>query len=159
MTIFYAYSHHLPDGTPFYVGKGCGDRFGITRGKRCEEHKEILKLYGADNVQVKVYPCATEEESFLEEERLISEFRAEGHKLVNKSGGRGTLGITPSVSTREKIRLAGMNRKPTEETKLKLSEAKKGNTYLQGYRHTKEARQKISETKKEWWVTRKGEAG
>jgi len=33
--MFYTYSHHKPDGTPFYIGKGCRKRsFVYQSGRR-----------------------------------------------------------------------------------------------------------------------------
>ena len=51
--------------------------------------------------------------------------------------------------------LAGKGRKVSEETKRKLSIAKKGNTYSKGKKHSEETRRKISLNNAQYWKGKK----
>ena len=51
--------------------------------------------------------------------------------------------------------LAGKGRKVSEETKRKLSLAKKGNTYSKGKKHSEETRRKISLNNAQYWKGKK----
>lgn len=57
----YVYFHCLPDGTPFYVGKGVGKRSELM--KRNYLHAAIVRKHGKENVQVDVIPCLDEDEA------------------------------------------------------------------------------------------------
>lgn len=80
-------------------------------------------------------------------------------------GGRGHLGKPMSEETKEKLRQANLGKKYSDETKKKLSEMRKGKKIKSGwteekrqmmrdkklnnpYRHTEEAKRKISESSK-----------
>lgn len=93
-----------------------------------------------------------------------------GFELTNKSsGGKGSLGCSPSQevrrlvslrhsgklvseATRLKLSSAGVGRKHSAEETIKLSERSRGNTYSSGYknalgyRHTEETKARISAT-------------
>jgi hypothetical protein len=47
----YAYIHCKPDGTPFYVGKGSGDRFRVS-GARNPYYRRTVNKYGAKNILI-----------------------------------------------------------------------------------------------------------
>ena len=59
----------------------------------------------------------------------------------------------PSDETRRKISEAKKGKTHSEETKRKMSEVKKGNTNFLGKTHSEESKIKISEVKKgiKWW--------
>ena len=104
---FYTYAYLREDGTPYYIGKGHGNRIhhtnhGINLPPR--ERRLILK----DNL--------TEEEAFRHEIYLIAVLgrKDEGTGMLRNrtAGGDGASGQVIS-----------------EETRRKLSESKKGNTH------------------------------
>ena len=68
---FYTYVLRRPDGTPFYVGKGCGERYrwcGNAHAQRvAQEIIDSGQRIGVDRI-----PAATEEAAFAEEKRLIA---------------------------------------------------------------------------------------
>lgn len=97
-------------------------------------------------------------ENWQERERFwILHFRSIGCSLVNScEGGKGIIG--PSNEVREKMSLANLGRKHTEETCLKMSRAKIGKNFTLEHRrkiglanigknHTEEARAKMSASK------------
>lgn len=159
---FYTYLHCLPDGTPFYVGKGC-DQTGHGRRShtfgtgRHKTHKEIVERYGRKNIKIYIFECDSEEEALADEIQQIAGLRRDGYELVNiTKGGRGTIGHRHSPETRAKLAAANMgntyglgnqNRlgKPhTDQTKNKMSIKRVGRTPMLGKKHTPESRAKIS---------------
>jgi len=87
--LFYAYTHSRPDGSVFYVGKGCGRRaWNFTKGRN-PKHLAIINKHGAENIIVTVYPCESEQAAFAMEVDLISKHRG----LANMTdGGEGASG-------------------------------------------------------------------
>jgi len=73
----------------FYVGKGTGRRaWNFTKGRN-PKHRSIITKYGAENIVVTIYPCASEEAAFDLEKGLISKYES----LANMTdGGEGASG-------------------------------------------------------------------
>lgn len=94
---FYAYTHGRPDGSVFYVGKGCGQRaWNFTRGRN-PYHRAIIAKHGADNIIVTIHPCESEEAAFELEKWLIFEHP----ELANMTdGGEGASGRPVSDKVR-----------------------------------------------------------
>src|SRR3990167_7199114 len=131
-TSFYTYIHCKPDGTPFYVGKGCDRRSREFKRRRSQHYRNIIAKYGAKNIGIDVFPCNTEKEAFERERQQIARLRSEGYELVNHTnGGEGASGLVVPA-----------------ETRMKLSVALKGNTNAHGgkgvKRHSAEWRGKMS---------------
>lgn len=126
---FYVYIHKKPDGTPFYVGKGTGKR-AYTFHRRTEWHKNIVSKYGKDNIIVEVINCISESQAFDLERVYIKQFKHDGVCLVNLTdGGEGVAGL--------------IRGEPSEAHKIKNAEAKKGNTFRRGSKHTPESIEKM----------------
>jgi len=105
MTAF-AYIHCKPDGTPFYVGKGSLRRAKYL-GERNAHHQNIVKKYGSKNILKGMVECSTDDIAYMLEQGLIKVLAKMGIRLCNLTvGGEG-------------------GKSPTEETRLKLSEAAK----------------------------------
>jgi len=161
---FYVYIHFKPDGTPFYVGKGC-ERRGYRLDKRNSYYKNTINKYGRENIQIEVFNCISEEKSFEEEKEFIKLFRREGFKLCNLTDGGeiGSTGYKHSEENRKKISEALKGRVVSEKARVNMSKAKKGHIiseeakrkmsiakigkYL-GRKHSEETKKKISESKK-----------
>ena len=154
--MYYTYAYLREDGTPYYVGKGKGDRAYRKVGKPCATPKDKSKIiYLKTNL--------TEEQSFNHEKYMIFIL---GRKdlgtgiLLNKSdGGEGASGCIPSEETRRKrsAKMKGENnplygkrgkdsprygKKHTQETKDKIRKSLQGNVI------SEETRIKISEKNK-----------
>lgn len=101
-----------------------------------------IKKYYPDVEVKKVGSAESWEDICVQEIKLISQLKTDGHRLLNQtSGGEGTLGFKDSEETRQKKSRAQRGRKVTEETRRKISLA---NT---GKRRTQEAKKKMSEKK------------
>ena len=159
--IYYTYAFLREDRTPYYIGKGKGNRAYRRRDKGIKPPKDKSKI-------LILKQNLTEEESFRHEVYMIAVF---GRKdlgtgiLHNKTnGGDGVSGAvvsdetkrkmsearkgkTHSKETKRKMSESGKGKIISEETKRKMSEARKGKT------HSKETRRKISEARKgrKWW--------
>ncbi len=148
-----AYVHARP-GTAnafgiFYVGKGSSKRArGLSVSQRSTWHGRVVQKYGASNILVGVFPCSTEAVAFDLERGLIKCLRRMGVSLVNATeGGEGASGAkrteetrkkmsvaiskakkgkTPSEEVLARLRTMGVGRRFSDETKQKMSEAKKG---------------------------------
>ena len=151
---FYTYAYLRVDKTPYYVGKGGGNRAYYKNKSEIRPPKNKSRI-------LILKQNLTEEEAFRHEVYMIAVF---GRKdlgtgiLHNKTnGGEGSSGVVrseetrrkmsetkknPSEETRKKIGKASKGRTHSQETKKKLSEANKGKTL------SEETKRKISETKK-----------
>jgi hypothetical protein len=137
----YVYTLAYPDGRVFYVGKGTGDRIHLhekeAQGK-IESHNPykcniIRKIWaeGGQVVKTKLAHFTDEQKAFMYEIALISLMDG----LTNlTTGGEGTSGHRRSEEDRQKISEMRLRewqdwRKDTpilEETRIKMSEVRKG---------------------------------
>lgn len=125
MNKYYVYVHYrTTDGTPFYVGKGHGNRAWV-QNKRNPYWKSTKNKHGI-SVEI-IFDNLTEEESFQCEIDTILEFKYFGHKLTNMTnGGEGVSGLVVTEKTRRMISSKLKGRKFTEATLMKLKNANKG---------------------------------
>ena len=160
---YYTYAYLREDRTPYYIGKGKGDRVykkGKGEVKPPKDQSRILFL--KQNL--------TEEEAFKHEVYMIAVL---GRKdlgtgiLRNKTdGGDGPSGVIRSEETRRKYSEAkkgesnpNYGKSHSEETRRKLSEARKGESNPNyGKSPSEETRRKKSEAMKgkKWWNDGKG---
>lgn len=129
--MFYTYSHHKPNGTPFYVGKGSTRTRFMLCHKRNARHQRTVEKYGAENIVIRIYECATEEEAFALEKLQIMQCRHDGYDLANYADGGvgGTTGFRPGPETRKKLSEANKRRKPiprTPEWSEKIAASRRG---------------------------------
>jgi len=154
---FYVYVHCRPDGSPFYVGKGVGNRSHDFRkcAHRNQYHQNVTTKYGKDNIEILLLPCETEVAAFELEKRLIMFFGRQdigAGCLVNMNdGGSGACigntlmrGKKHSLDTIAKMSASRVGTHPSNETRLKLSAAKVGNKNALGSKHSESTKQKIS---------------
>lgn len=154
MRSFYIYLHKKPNGDVFYVGKGFGDR-AFSHDNRNLHWQRTVAKHGLE-VQI-VARCADEQQAFEQERLLIKSFRDSGVNLVNlTNGGEGSSGYRwtydqkqrrraagcsnpmqgkkHSDATKEKIRAKAIGRKPSAETRAKISERMKVREFSDDYR-------------------------
>jgi len=154
--MYYTYAYLREDGTPYYIGKGKGDRAYRKDGKPCATPKDKSKI-------IRLKTNLTEEEAFNHERYMIYIL---GRKdlgtgiLLNKSdGGEGCSGAIRSEETLKKMSVAksGENnpiygkigkdnprygKKHTQETKDRIRKSLQGNVI------SEETKMKISEKNK-----------
>lgn len=89
--VFYVYLYKRPDGSVFYVGKGTKRRAQCMAPSRRTLHfMNIVRKYGAENVQLELIACESEQAAFDLEIKTIRELRESGARLVNLTdGGEG----------------------------------------------------------------------
>lgn len=137
---YYVYIHYRADGiTPFYVGKGKGNR-AYSFGKKDRSkywHKVRDKEYtsGESPITVKLISGISDEQAKVFEKFWIGVFGRKTEKteglLVNLTdGGGGTSGWKMSPESRKKISIKHKGRKSTavwsDESKMKISLSRKG---------------------------------
>jgi hypothetical protein len=149
--IYYTYAYLREDKTPYYIGKGKGNRAYGKRYKGIKPPKDKSRILILKN-------NLTEEEAFRHEVYMIDVF---GRKdlgtgiLHNRTyGGEGN--SNPSEETKQKIREKRALQEFTDETRLKISKALKGKKRPQevidkikkgrtGIKHTEQTKQIIKE--------------
>jgi hypothetical protein len=137
--IYYTYAFLREDKTPYYIGKGKGNRAYRRRDKGIKPPKDKSKI-------LILKQNLTEEESFRHEVYMIAVF---GRKdlgtgiLHNKTnGGDGVSGAVVSDETRRKMSEALKGKPRSKEIRRKISESHKGKT------HSEESRRNMSESQK-----------
>jgi hypothetical protein len=151
---YYTYAYLREDKTPYYIGKGTGDRLYKKGSRVFAPPKDKSRIiYLKQNL--------TEEEAFKHEIYMIAVL---GRKdlgtgiLHNRTdGGEGCSGAIRSDETKRKLSEAKKN--ISEETRRKMSEARKGKPHSEehvknlsrankGKTRSEETRKRISEAHK-----------
>jgi hypothetical protein len=136
---YYTYAYLREDKTPYYIGKGTGNRIYSTNRIIKPPKDKSRIIYLKQNL--------TETEAFRHEIYMISVF---GRKdlgtgiLYNMTnGGDGSSGWVPSEEYRKKMSEAKKGKTHSEDSKKKMSDAQKGKTL------SEEHRRKMSEANKD----------
>ena len=149
---FYTYAYLREDKTPYYIGKGTGDRIYSTNRRNNPPKDKSRIIFLKQNL--------TEEEAFRHEIYMIAVFGRKDlrtgilHNLTD--GGDGASGAIKSEKTRKKLSEANKGKNNpnygkslSEETKRKMSEVHKGkNNPNYGKSLSEETRRKMSEAQK-----------
>ena len=123
MNDFYTYAFLREDRTPYYIGKGTGNRIYRTTGRRIKPPKDKSRtIFLKKNL--------TEAEAFRHEIYMITVFGRKdlGTGILRNETDGGDGHSNPSPETRRKIGEAQKGKIVSEETKRKLSEINKGKT-------------------------------
>jgi hypothetical protein len=136
---YYTYAFLREDKTPYYIGKGKGNRAYGRRYKGIKPPKNKTRI-------LVLKQNLTEQDAFKHEVYMIAVF---GRKdlgtgiLHNRTdGGEGLSGAITSEETKRKLSEAAKGKNHLDETKRKISESNKGKTF------TEKHKRKISEAKK-----------
>ncbi len=132
---YYTYAYMRKDGTPYYIGKGRGNRAFQKGGRCCQTPPKDRVLFLKTGL--------TEEEAFRHEVYMISVFGRKdlGTGILRNltNGGEGTSGWKAPQEYREKARQRRLGWKWGEETRRKIGEKHKGKII------SEETRQKCKE--------------
>ena len=144
---FYTYAYLREDGTPYYIGKGCGRRAYNQQRRKVKVPPRDRILFLKKNL--------TEEEAFKHEVYMISVL---GRKDLGTGilwnftdGGEGLCGRVVSPETRKRMSASQKGRKgkkPSIETRKKMSEAAKASDHPNKKGLSEEHKRKISEAQK-----------
>lgn len=137
MDIYYVYAYlRKSDGTPYYIGKGCGER--------CYK-KHNVSVPNDKSKIVFLEKNLSEIGALALERRMIAWYgrkdAGNGILLNMTDGGDGTSGRVVSEETRKKMSKAKKNRKISITAKKRMSEAAKRRVRRP---HTEETKQKLS---------------
>jgi hypothetical protein len=141
---YYTYAYLREDRTPYYIGKGTGNRIYSTN-RRIKPPKDKSKvIYLKQNL--------TEEEAFRHEIYMIAVFGRKdlGTGILQNltDGGEGVGGRILSQESRRKISASSKGKTFSEEHKMKIGAASKGRNTMLGKTHSEETRKKMSEERK-----------
>lgn len=100
--MFYVYLYLREDGSPYYVGKGKGNRVRVNGGRPCKRpsNPERIKIHTKN---------LTEDQAFSLEKKLIHRYgrKCDGGILHNKTfGGEGSSGWKAPSETRMRMSMA-----------------------------------------------------
>jgi hypothetical protein len=159
--IFYTYAYLREDKTPYYIGKGKGDRV-------YKKSKNDIKPPRDKSRIILLKQNLSEEDAFNHEKYMIAIF---GRKdlgtgiLHNRTdGGDGSSGVLQTEETKlkrsnalkgrprpeevkNKIGEKNKGRTQSQEARNKIGDIHKGNTYWVGRKHTEESKQKMRDAK------------
>ena len=144
---FYTYAFLREDRTPYYIGKGCGNRINENKGRPCNTPKDKSRI-------ILLKKNLPEEEAFRHEIYMIAVF---GRKdlgtgiLHNRTdGGEGASNPSQEVIEKRVSHYKGIPR--SEKVRKKMSASHKGKVM------SEKARKKMSEnnrgetnSKSNWW--------
>lgn len=149
---FYVYICFKTDGTPYYVGKGSGNRLKTTFKDKHNPFKTRTAKKVGKEIVIKIAEFETEAEAFACELDLILKLgRRPFGPLTNLTdGGGGIVGLRHTPETKQKISKAGIGRKHSQESRLAISIGQKKREGSIWSRMNEEqqrvTRQKISQT-------------
>jgi len=153
---FYTYAYLREDRTPYYIGKGSGNRIYDSKGRPCKKPKDKSRI-------IFLKQNLTEEDAFKHEIYMIAVF---GRKnlgtgiLHNRTdGGDGSSGAIRPQEVRKKISNGMKGRSFTEKHLKNLSIARKGrklseeaktkiSQFNKGKKLSDETKRKMSESRK-----------
>jgi len=146
MNKFYVYRHiRLDTNTVFYVGKGIGRR-AWQKGKT-HHNKYWNRIVNKHDYRVELVIDNIEEGLAVKKEiefiKLYKSFRQ--CEANHTNGGKGISGHKHSEESKKKMSESMKGRIISDEHKLKIGEAAKGNRYNLGRKHTEETKKRRRE--------------
>ena len=158
MSKYFVYMYMDQDNSPFYIGKGKGQRYQPTQHMRNNRTHTYCKIksIGVDNVKIHfLHKDITDKEACSWERYWIKYFgrldNGTGQLTNHTDGGESNAGrpsprkgVKLSAETKRKISIGCKGKRLSLETKRKMSEGQKGRTHA----HSNTTQRKISETLK-----------
>ena len=160
-SIFYTYAYLREDRTPYYIGKGKGNRVYKKSKNDIRPPKDKSRV-------ILLKQGLTEDEAFIHERYMIFIFGRKdlgnGILLNRTDGGDGASGNIQTQETKqkrsialkgksrpddvkEKIRNKNLGKTHSQETCQKISDTHKGNKYWVGKKHSEESKKKMRDAK------------
>ncbi len=134
-------SKNGPRLSPYYVGKGSGNRAFNPRQRRVKPPKDHSYIVFAQE-------GLTEQEAFDSERYYIALYGRKdlGTGVLGNftNGGEGVSGLRISQEARDRISRANLGKVVSQKTRDKLSRASMGKQHFLGKRHTPETKAKMS---------------
>ena len=149
---YFVYKHTFPNNK-VYIGitqqqpeKRWKNGFGYDSHQKLM--KKAIKKYGWENIKHEIlFKKLTKKEACEKEIELIALYdstnKQKGYNI--SKGGEGTIGVKPTMESKEKNRIAHLDKKASLETRRKISESNKGK---HNKKISEEQKKKISETTK-----------
>ena len=134
----------------FYIGIGKTNKRAYSSKNRNKYWRNIVNKCGYD-IDI-IETDLIWEDACIKEKELISLYGridlGTGTLVNMTDGGDGVLGLIFSEEAKTKISEGNKNKVQSEEAKIKIGIASKGNKYALGYKHTKSAKKRIVEALK-----------
>ena len=145
------YRHRRNDTNEiFYIGIGNSKKRASDKVGRSDYWKRIVNKHGR-KVEIIATDLSLEDARELEV-FLISEYGRldlnEGNLVNMTNGGDGFFGGSHTKESKEKMSIAHMGKKLSDETKRRMSKSRQGNKYSLGVCPSKETRLKMSLSRK-----------
>lgn len=156
---FYVYEHlRCDNGTPFYVGKGKGQRAWASGRARSQWWNNVASKYGR-NVRI-VADGLDEELALLAEIELIDAYRRKQVALVNMTIGGDGVVLTGEAKDRHRQAVSASMQDPKRKSAWSLmitspEVAEKRAASTRAATSCKQYKQKMSENKRAYWADEK----
>jgi len=140
--IFYTYAYLREDRTPYYIGKGKGNRINLRHRKR---NAQAFNPPIDESRIIFLKQNLTEEEAFKHEKYMIAVFGRKdlGTGILRNmtDGGDGSSGFIMSENAKKKLSESHKGKTKSIETRMKMSSASKGRNV--GRKHSEESKKKM----------------
>lgn len=150
-TQFYTYLWLREDGTPYYVGKGTGDRGFVSEGHGVHRPPNRERIV--------IYPAVSEADAFESEIALIWYYGRKDlgagclRNLTN--GGEGQSGLVHTSETKEKMRQAHLGNKYSVGRQHSAYTISKMVASRTGGKRSEETKKKMGASRALWWANKK----